>query len=130
MDQKLWKIQLREKTAQISISEKIFPYITPNTADFSISENQGRIKKLMADRKRKNIRKLFSYDEVEDRPSNLSEFELFGEEFSKKHFELIGFQDYAYIVIKALREGDNMPMIVIRTFDFNTMAPGSPLVHR
>ena len=45
----------------------------------------------MADRKRKNIQKLFSYVEVEDRPSNLSEFELFGEEFSKKHFELIGF---------------------------------------
>ena len=84
----------------------------------------------MSDRKRNYIRRFFAYDEAEDRPANLSEFELFGEEFSKKHFEFIGYQDFAYIVIKALREGDNMPMIVVRDFDLGSVAPGSLLVHR
>ena len=64
------------------------------------------------------------------RATNLVDIDISDEKLINKHIEFVGYSKVTYLIAKGIREADLMPVLIIRSFDTQTLEPGDVLLRQ
>jgi len=58
------------------------------------------------------------------------DIDISDEKLTNKHIEFVGYNDVTYLIAKGIREADLMPVLIIHSFDTQTLEPGDVLLRQ
>jgi hypothetical protein len=102
--------------------------IIASEVEEEVGQYQGSVQDIMANRDTQILAVAFKLESK--RATNLLDIDISDEKLTNKHIEFVGYNDVTYLIAKGIREADLMPVLIIHSFDTQTLEPGDVLLRQ